>query len=420
MRPACPRACLVRPVCWPGGSHALPPWTGSATEAGTKSYVTSHPGAAGAVVGATHRRDPALLGSWLAPRQTVRSGPWVWLGGLGLMATGEDGTPAEDVAAAALAGLVGRSVGAGVNLLLVDPASRAGADLAAVGDALASLRLEADARARSPQVAARAAVSRSALVLASKAGRLPLPEEGRRAAAWGRMPAAELAGPGGRACLHPGECLDPLLNQTLAALNVAALDVLLFDGVFADHGPSQEAEGRLARAFAWAERARAAGRVGAYGVAEETALTRPPSAVSPHASLARLIRLATAAAGGPGHGFRYVCVPAGPGAWTVPSQVLDPSVVAGGALASPPPLAREGGWAAAVVAAGATAGASGPLVPLTRAAAEMGVGVLVEAADRPAALEAARVPGVSAALISAARARDDLEALAGRGSRDSA
>ena len=334
MRPACPRSCLVRALCWPGGSHALPPWEGTATEAGTKSYVTSHPGASHAAP--AHRRDPALRGEWRAPLQTVRSGPWVWLGGLGGIAAAADGdqpaVPVESVTAAVLSALVG--AGTGANLLLVDPASRAGSDLAAVGDALASLRLEADSRVRSPQVAARAAVDRSSLVLASKAGRLPLPEEGRRAAAWGRMPASELAGPNGRACLHPGECLEPLLNQTLAALNVASLDLLLFDGAFEDHPPDQ-AEARLARAFAWAERERAAGRVSAYGVSERRALT------SGAASLARLVRLATAAVpggNGPGHGFRFVSLPADPAAWTTRSQPLDPSTLAGGALAAPAPF----------------------------------------------------------------------------------
>lgn len=416
MRPACPRACLVRALCWPGGSHALPPWPGSATEAGTKSYLTSHPGASHAT--STHRRDPALLGAWRSPRQTVRSGPWLWLGGLGIAAAADGeqpAVPAEAVTAAVLSAVVGS--GTGANLLLVDPASRAGSDLAAVGDALASLRLEADARVRSPQVAARAAVARSSLVLASKAGRLPLPEEGRKAAAWGRMPASELAGPGGRACLHPGECLEPLLNQTLAALNVASLDLLLFEGAFEDH-PRDQAEARLARAFAWAERERVAGRIGAYGVSEREALTTGA------ASLARLVRLATAAVpggSGPGHGFRFVSAPATPAAWTTPSQPLDPSTLAGGALAAPVPLSRDGGWGSAVAAAGRTAGdATAPCAPLVEAAARMGVGVLLETADGAAAAAAAGIPGVSAALVSVVRPQAavaaDLEAfVAGAG-----
>jgi hypothetical protein len=459
MRPACPRSCLVRSACWPGGSHALPPWPGSATEAGTRRYFSTHPGASGAAGHA--RRDPALLGEWRAPGQTVRSSPWAWVGPVGL-STATAAPPVDDpasdegVVAAVLAGLVGS--GAGTNFLLVDPAAAGGRRLQAVGDALASLRLEADARVRSPASMGRAAVERSALILASKAGRLPDPAEGRKAAVWGRLPPAELAGPGGRACLHPTECLEPVFNDTLAALNVETLDLLLFDGVFEDHGPDAAAvEARLARAFAWAEAQRGAGRLGAYGLAEGPggALTRPPTPQSdgnggpplPHASLARLVRLATSAAGGPGHGFRYVLVPApsdvaapadAAAAWARPAQALDPAVLAGGALAAPVPAV--GGWGAAVAAAGTTAATTQHhhrLVPLTAAAAAMGVGVLIDAAWPPPAaggdapppspaLEAALppgsvpggtvgarlaalaagAPGVSAVLVSAARGRE--------------
>jgi len=428
MRPACPRACLVRSLCWPGGSHALPPWPGAATEAGTKAYITMHPGARGAVVAAAARRDPALLGSWLAPSQTVRSTPWVWVSGVGMSAAasppslpGDDppggGADADErVVAAVLTGLAGS--GAGTNLLVVDPADRGGASLAAVGDALASLRLEADPRARSPAVAGRASIPRSALILASKAGRLPVPDEGRKAVAWGRMGGGELAGPGGRACLHPAQCLEPIFNQTLASLNVAALDILLFDGAFEDFAPAADAEVRLARAFAWAEGQRAAGRLGAYGVAEAGgALTARPSTSTPtppHASLARLVRLAVAA-GGVGHGFRYVCVPAGREAWGAATQVPDPGVVAGGPLASPPPPSSAGGWAAAVAAAAGTATATSPLVPLTHAAAAMGVGVLLEVpgggSPSPKPALAADARGVSAALISASRPQPEVAAV---------
>jgi hypothetical protein len=189
MRPACPRACLVRAACWPGGSHALPPWPGAASEAATRRYFTLHPGAAGAAAAHAARRDPALLGTWLAPGQTVRSGPWVWTGPIGL-STATSAPPVDDAAAdeavvaAVLTGLEAAS-GAGANALLVDPAAAGGRRLQAVGDALAALRLECDARVRDPRAMGRAALARGALVLAAKAGRLPDPAEGARAAACG-------------------------------------------------------------------------------------------------------------------------------------------------------------------------------------------------------------------------------------------
>ena len=166
------------------------------------------------------------------------------------------------------------------------------------------------------QLAEAGAVTRDELVICTKGGYLPFdgqpPRDVRRYVEesfvqTGVASFSDIVA--GSHCMTPAY-LENQLDQSLENMGLDALDVYYV------HNPEtqlnevsrEEFEARLARAFEMLERARAAGKVGAYGAATWNGFRVAPSARD-HLSLERMAEIARGAGGGDAHGFRFVQLP---------------------------------------------------------------------------------------------------------------
>lgn len=163
-------------------------------------------------------------------------------------------------------------------------------------------------------------ITRDHIIISTKGGFIPGDPDKRKqnknavAAEWAAMVAdADPDAPSDSVvnsnCMHPA-CLERSLTLSLDNLAVSAVDVYFLHNVAETHLRSLDIDDfmdRLADAFEYLEQQRAAGTIGAYGLATWTCFRTEPGQQG-SLDLGEVVRVAQEV-GGPDHGFRWVQLP---------------------------------------------------------------------------------------------------------------